>query len=69
VTGVGKNQPHARVEEGELAKAVLEPLEIELDDLKVSGLGRKVTRVPFFPSGAGPTTLSGATASPKAKRM
>jgi hypothetical protein len=34
--------------------------------LKVSGLGRKVTFVPFF-SPAGPTIFSGASASPVAE--
>ncbi len=39
MTGVGQNQAHARVEEGELAEAMLEPLEIELDLLE--RLGRR----------------------------
>ena len=31
---VGQDHAHARIEEGELAVAMLEPLEIELDDLE-----------------------------------
>ena len=37
VARVGEDQAHARVEEGELAEAVLELLEIEFDDLERVG--------------------------------
>ena len=37
VARVGENQPHARIEEGELAVAMLEPLEIEFGDLERLG--------------------------------
>ncbi len=37
VPRVGQDQPHARVEEGELAEAVLEPLEVEIGDLERVG--------------------------------
>ena len=42
VARVGQDQPDARVEEGELAEAVLEPLEIEFDDLE--GVGARAGR-------------------------
>jgi hypothetical protein len=69
VPRVGEDQAHAGIEEGELAEAVLELVEVELDDLEGGGEGRKVTRVPFLPSGRGPTTFSGASASPWRKRI
>ena len=41
VARVGEDQPHARVEERELAEAVLELLEVEFDDLEGLGAGQE----------------------------
>ena len=41
VPRVGEDQPHARIEEGELAEAVLELVEIEFDDLERLGRGQE----------------------------
>ena len=62
MASVAQDQAHARVEEGELAIAVLERVEVEFGTiLNVSDEGRKVTWVPFLPAGASPTTFSGAS--------
>ena len=41
VARIGEDQANARVEEGELAVAVLELLEVELDDLERVGAGQE----------------------------
>ena len=68
---VGQHDAHAGIEEGEFAQAMLDRRVVELDHGEGFGRRRKVTSVPRFglPSttGAGPTTFSGATASPWAK--
>jgi hypothetical protein len=68
VPRIAQEQAHAGIEESELAIAVLELLEIIFGDLEGGGEARKVTRVPFLPFGRA-EILSGATASPNAKRM
>ena len=41
VPRVGQDQADARVEEGELAEAMLEPVEVEFDDLERVGAGQE----------------------------
>ena len=41
VAGIGEDQPHARVEEGQLAKAMLELVEVEFGDLERLGTGQE----------------------------
>ena len=49
VAGIGEDDAHAGVEEGELAEAVLEPLEIEIDDLEGRGAGQEGDPGALFP--------------------
>ncbi len=62
VAGIGEDEAHAGIEKGELAEAVLELVEIELGDLERLGAGQEGDPGPLLL--AGPTTFSGASASP-----
>jgi hypothetical protein len=59
VPGVGEDQAHAGIEEGKLAKAVLELVEVELDDLEGGRGGQEGDAVPLLVA-AGPDHLQGA---------
>jgi hypothetical protein len=65
---VGKHDTHARIEERELAQPVLQRRISNSIMVNVRGLGRNVTSVPRR-SWAGPTTESGADASPSRNSM
>src|SRR4051794_12032555 len=52
VPGIGEDQPHAGVQEGELAVAVLELLEIEVGDLEGVGAGQEGYAGPLFAFGS-----------------
>ena len=49
VARIDQDDPHARIEEGELAKAMLEPLEVELDDLERFGRWQEGDTGTFLP--------------------
>ena len=69
VAGVGEDQADARIEEGELAEAMLERVEVELDDLERLGRGQEGDLGALLAGRRGPTTFSGASASPWRKRI
>jgi hypothetical protein len=66
---VGEDHSDAGVQEGELAVAMLELVEVELDDLEGLRAGQEGDARALLALGRGPTTFSGASASPWRKRM